>query len=33
MPGILNDPSDLPWVVLYAALLVLFILAWVYVPA
>jgi len=29
----LADPSDIPWVVLYSALVALFILAWAYVPA
>ena len=29
----LADPADIPWVVLYSAVVALLILAWAYVPA
>jgi hypothetical protein len=29
----LVDPSDIPWVLLYSAVVALLILAWAYVPA
>jgi len=29
----LVDPADLPWVLLYSAVIVLLILVWAYVPA